>query len=346
MLQRRDRVPVADRGQGCGAGPRRPGTPHDRSTRCRRFAESWAERVPEMGDPELDRFMAELAAAMDDRVPPHRRARRPDQPAVGVQALGDAARRPGSNGAMGGRAPPGWAPTGSCTATKRARRRDRPRAREEPRPRPRRGLARRVRGARPRRRHRPARLHRRPAQAAARDVRAGDRLGAAAMWGRNCGWPGCRPAPPWRTRSARTTSPRRRRRRAPPAARAARRDVARDAGQGHRVADLLGEAQETRRQWEALTEPTRRVAIAADLELRRRHPGIGPGTAEVRRARRDHSCPGSCRAARGGMGPAHARRHRAPCSHGRQDSGAGRREYATHSGPARSAWPAGARPYS
>jgi hypothetical protein len=38
------------------------------------------------------------------------------------------------------------------------------------------------------------------------------------------------------------------------------------------VASMLGEAQETRRQWEALTEPTRRVAIAADLELRRRDP--------------------------------------------------------------------------
>jgi len=38
------------------------------------------------------------------------------------------------------------------------------------------------------------------------------------------------------------------------------------------VAAMLAEAQETRRQWEALTEPTRRVAIAADLELRRRHP--------------------------------------------------------------------------
>ena len=38
------------------------------------------------------------------------------------------------------------------------------------------------------------------------------------------------------------------------------------------IAATLAEAQETRRQWEALTEPTRRTAIAADLELRRRHP--------------------------------------------------------------------------
>jgi hypothetical protein len=41
-----------------------------------------------------------------------------------------------------------------------------------------------------------------------------------------------------------------------------------------RIADMLAEAQDTRRQWEALTEPTRQMAIAADHELRRRHPGV------------------------------------------------------------------------
>jgi len=40
------------------------------------------------------------------------------------------------------------------------------------------------------------------------------------------------------------------------------------------IASMLAAAQETRQQWEALTEPTRRAAIAADLELRRRYPGI------------------------------------------------------------------------
>jgi len=40
------------------------------------------------------------------------------------------------------------------------------------------------------------------------------------------------------------------------------------------IAGLLAKAQETRRQWEAFTEPTRRMAIAADLELRRRHPDM------------------------------------------------------------------------
>ena len=38
------------------------------------------------------------------------------------------------------------------------------------------------------------------------------------------------------------------------------------------LAEELAAAQETRRQWAALTEPTRRMALAADLELRRRHP--------------------------------------------------------------------------
>jgi conjugative relaxase-like TrwC/TraI family protein len=35
---------------------------------------------------------------------------------------------------------------------------------------------------------------------------------------------------------------------------------------------IFATAQETRRLWETVTEPTRRIAIAADLELRRRHP--------------------------------------------------------------------------
>ncbi|MGH3274557.1 MAG: AAA family ATPase [Streptosporangiaceae bacterium] len=41
-----------------------------------------------------------------------------------------------------------------------------------------------------------------------------------------------------------------------------------------RVADGLAAVHETRRQWEALTEPSRRVAVAADMELRRRHPDM------------------------------------------------------------------------
>jgi hypothetical protein len=38
------------------------------------------------------------------------------------------------------------------------------------------------------------------------------------------------------------------------------------------IAEKLESAQETRRQWHALTAPTRQLALAADQELRRRHP--------------------------------------------------------------------------
>ena len=73
-------------------------------------------------------------------------------------------------------------------------------------------------------------------------------------------------------------------------------------GKATQMADMLAVAQETRRQWEALTEPTRRAAIAADLELRRRHPGIPltplrsaepePATSSelASRSRRDGTC--------------------------------------------------------
>jgi ATP-dependent exoDNAse (exonuclease V) alpha subunit len=39
-------------------------------------------------------------------------------------------------------------------------------------------------------------------------------------------------------------------------------------------AAMFAEAQDTRRHWEAITETTRRIAIADDIELRRRHPGM------------------------------------------------------------------------
>jgi hypothetical protein len=39
-------------------------------------------------------------------------------------------------------------------------------------------------------------------------------------------------------------------------------------------AELFAAAQETRRQWETATETTRRIAIAADTELRRRYPDL------------------------------------------------------------------------
>src|SRR5579859_3223555 len=41
-------------------------------------------------------------------------------------------------------------------------------------------------------------------------------------------------------------------------------------------AAMFAAVQDTRQQWEAVTEPTSRIAIAADIELRRRHPGALP----------------------------------------------------------------------
>ena len=47
------------------------------------------------------------------------------------------------------------------------------------------------------------------------------------------------------------------------------------------VAEHLAAVQETRQQWAALTEPTRRMAVAADLRTAPTAPGYGPGTVEV-----------------------------------------------------------------
>ena len=59
------------------------------------------------------------------------------------------------------------------------------------------------------------------------------------------------------------------------------------------LTEELAAAQETRRQWAALTEPTRRMALAADLELHRRHPDakLTPltGTADAGPAPADRS---------------------------------------------------------
>src|SRR6266568_1986703 len=41
-----------------------------------------------------------------------------------------------------------------------------------------------------------------------------------------------------------------------------------------REASMFAAVQEARRQWEAVTQATRRIAVAADLELRRRHPAL------------------------------------------------------------------------
>ena len=80
------------------------------------------------------------------------------------------------------------------------------------------------------------------------------------------------------------------------------------------VAFMLAEAQETRRQWEALTDPTRRVAVAADLETAAPLSRQGDHPLEVGRASER-----PCRraglgvlAAQRGLGAGHPRRCGSP----------------------------------
>ena len=49
----------------------------------------WAGRVPDMGDPDLDRYMTDLAAAMDDRTRRIGEHAAADRPAWAIRALGD-----------------------------------------------------------------------------------------------------------------------------------------------------------------------------------------------------------------------------------------------------------------
>jgi len=44
-----------------------------------------------------------------------------------------------------------------------------------------------------------------------------------------------------------------------------------------READMFASVQETREKWQVLTQPTLQLAVAADAELRRRHPGMTMG---------------------------------------------------------------------
>ena len=72
---------------------------------------------------------------------------------------------------------------------------------------------------------------------------------------------------------------------------ATRQDLARAGSQGrHGSGACSPPSQDTRRQWEDVTETTRRIAIAADTELRRRHPGLHDRAAPPapRRGRRHH----------------------------------------------------------
>ena len=138
---------------------------------------SWSQRVPEVADPELRRYLTELAAAMDDRVRRLGEHAAQTRPAWAVEALGDVPEDPTVRAIWESRAAQlsayrelyGYDSKTDAIGPEPGKTSPEARAR----------LARGVRGARPGRGHRPARLHRRPAAAAAPDVRTGNQLGAA-----------------------------------------------------------------------------------------------------------------------------------------------------------------------
>ena len=233
---------------------------------------TWSQRVPEMGDPDLDRYMTELAAAMDDRVRRIGEHAAQTRPAWATQALGDVPENPAGRAEWEDRAsklgayrelygydaqddaigpePGKTSPEARAdwhaafTALGRVDGIDL-RGCSDGQLRLRRAMYERETSWAPRHVGEELRLARMQARTAwenaireEHETRAATDPDAAARHEALAGM--------WRAMEAKAT----------------------------RVADLLAETQETRRQWEALTEPTRRVAVAADLELRRRHPGM------------------------------------------------------------------------
>ena len=230
----------------------------------------WAGRVPDMGDPDLDRYMTDLAAAMDDRTRRIGEHAVAERPAWAIRALGDVpadpARRVGwqeraaTLGAYRelygydadddaiGPAPAKTSPEARAdwhaafAALGRAQGIDL-RGSSDGQLRLRRAMYERETSWAPRYVGEDLRLARLQARTAWENaIREGHETRAATdqdTAGRHQVLAGM-----WRAMEAKAT----------------------------RIASILAGAQDTRRQWEALTEPTRQMAIAADLELRRRHP--------------------------------------------------------------------------
>jgi hypothetical protein len=237
-----------------------------------RVRRSWAERVPEMGDPELNRFMAELATAMDERVRRMGEHLATTRPEWVIRALGDA----------------------PADLVKRAEWEERA---------ARLGAYRELYGydaaddaigPEPGRTSPEARADWHAAFEALGKVEGIDLRGCTddqlrlrrAMYERETSW-----APRYLVEELRLTRLQTRTAWENSVIANHRAGAAIDSGAAERhgalarmwqamhgkaiqIADVLATAQETRRQWEALTEPTRRTAIAADLELRRRYPGL------------------------------------------------------------------------
>ena len=251
-----------------------------------RPAESWAERVPEMADPELRRYLTELAAAMDDRVRRIGEHAAQTRPQWAVQALGELPEDPAARADWEGRA-------ARLGAYRELYGYDSPADAIGPEPGKTSPEARadwhaafaalgRVEG-----------IDLRGCtddqlQAAARHVRAGNRLGAPYV-GEELRLARLQARTAWENairaeHEARAAADPEHGRQP----RAARRDVAGHAGQGRPRRRPAGSGPGDPAAMGALTEPTRRVAVAADLELRRRHPDMDLEPLKSAEPRRRH----------------------------------------------------------
>ena len=233
--------------------------------------ESWAERVPEMGDPEMDRFMTDLATVMDGRVRRIGEHIAQTQPLWATQALGPVpddlvareqwqtrAAKLGEYRELYGYEAPGDAIGPEPGKTSPEARRDwhaafamlaqsdgiDVRSLSEGQLRLRRGMYQQETAWAPPHVGEELRLARLQARTAWENtIRAEHDARAATA---EAAERHERLASLWRAMHDKATH----------------------------VAGKLAAAQETRRQWDVFTERTRRTAIAADHELRRRHPGI------------------------------------------------------------------------
>lgn len=233
---------------------------------------SWAEQVPDMGDPELDRFMADLAAVMDERVCRIGEHTAQTQPLWATQALGPVPDDPlardkwraraaklGEYRELYGYQAPGDAIGPEPGKTSPEARRDwhaafamlaqsggiDVRSLSEGQLRLRRGTYQQETAWAPPHVGEELRLARLQARTAWENTIRAEHDAHAATSAEVVGRHE-KLASLWRTMQDKATH----------------------------VAGKLADAQESRRQWDVFTERTRRTAIAADHELRRRHPGI------------------------------------------------------------------------
>ena len=235
----------------------------------------WASRVPRLPDPGPPGLPGRDRGHDGRPHPAPRPARRPDRPRLGGHRPRPGTRRPGR--------PPGLADQGSLDRRlPRDLRLRPPRRPDRTRTQPRHtGPAGRL--APGLRRPRPGRRPRRPAPCPTAGCGCSATPtpprppGHPATSERNCGWPGSAPSTPAWAPSAPTPKPQAARK-AGDHDRAGRHE---DLAASYRaLRDLyqqrehtLAQAMADRQDWEHATAASRHLAIAADAELRRRHPG-------------------------------------------------------------------------